>query len=82
MIEKERINVEATVKSLIPHGIYCYEYRDEEFILCPFWSKNHLMPEQENGYCSFLSMADWYGEGQGLLWDQVKECGINEDLDN
>lgn len=76
-----KINVEATVESLIPHGLYCYEYRDDVYIRCPFWSKNHLMPEQENGYCSFLSMADWYGEGQGLLWDQVKECGINEDLE-
>jgi len=76
------LSPEAVVKSLIPHGVYCYQYHGTEFVLCPFWSKNHLMPEQENGYCSFLSMADWYGEGQGLLWDQVKECGINEDLED
>lgn len=36
------------------------------------------MPEQENGYCSYLQKGDW-DLSLGLLWDQVKECGINEE---
>jgi hypothetical protein len=62
------------------------------------------LPEQENGYCSYLEKSDWdineeIGEvtvynmksgekfkmsahllgGNSLLWDQCKECRINED---
>jgi len=57
----------------IPRGVYCY--RGDK--LCPFWSKDYNQPEQENGYCSYLGRGDWENEGFGLLWDQVKECGVN-----
>lgn len=59
---------------------------------CPFWSINKNMPYQNNGYCSLLDLGDWMDDDRniyteektgknmhiGLLWDQVKACGINE----
>ena len=74
------LNPEAAIKSLIPHGLYCYQYHYTEQVTCPFWSRIEGKPEQQNGYCSFLSRGDWE-EGLSHLWDQVKECGINEDLE-
>ena len=68
-------------ESIIPEGLYCYTGHGKTFICCPYWSKRIDKPEQENGYCSFLEHGDWmYGDGSGisLLWDQVKECGVNE----
>jgi len=44
---------------------------------CPHWSKNDNYPRRENGYCAFLGKGDWELDHIGLLWDQVKECGIN-----
>lgn len=72
----------------IPHGMYCYEikyYDDKNHILrtkvCPYWSIDTTKPEQDNGYCSYLQMGDW-DMSLGMLWDQVKECGINEDWED
>lgn len=56
----------------IPHGYYCYDEKG----VCPYWSKRADLPEQENGFCSYLNKSDVQLLG-GLLWDQVKECGIN-----
>ena len=75
------LNPEATIESVIPHGLYCYQHHGEEFILCPFWSRVKNKPEQEDGYCSLLKRGDWE-DGMTHLWDQVKECGINEGLDS
>lgn len=61
----------------IPKGEYCYNgnYR------CPHWSLKKDLPRQSNGYCAYLYMSDvniWDKEKRvGLLWDSVKECGIN-----
>lgn len=72
-------------KYKIPHGNYCYvpigwqgcKYKISP---CPYWSKDPSKPEQQNGYCSYLGYGDWHEDkGFGLLWDQVKECGINEE---
>ena len=60
----------------IPKGIYCYDKNGP----CPYWSANPNKPEQECGHCSYLDWGDWEQEGLTLLWDQVKECGINRDL--
>ena len=62
----------------IPPGPYCY-YGDT---LCPYWDRREDMPEQMNGYCSFLEVGDWEGPGLGMLWDQCKECGVNLDEEN
>ena len=65
-------------KSLIPEGHYCYTGWGEEFKICPYWAKDPTKPEQQSGYCHFLDRGDWE-DGLSLLWDQVKECGINND---
>jgi hypothetical protein len=31
-----------------------------------------------NGYCKFLRAGDWQKDGTFLLWEQLKECGVNE----
>ena len=69
--------------SLIPRGMYCYTFlgwsEDRYKVLpCPYWSIDKTKPPQENGYCHFLERGDWDLGGGGLLWDQVKECEINE----
>ena len=61
----------------IPKGPYCYD----ENGVCPFWCIEPIHPTQENGYCSFLRLGDW-DLSLGLLWDQVKECGVNDDVEN
>jgi hypothetical protein len=60
----------------IPKGVYCYD----ENGICPYWSKQKDKPDHDNGYCSFLGRGDWEVEGLSLLWDQVKECGLNRDI--
>lgn len=71
-------------KSKIPQGLYCYRIVGVNEATggikthpCPYWESRLDKPKQENGYCSFLEEGDWESEGLSLLWDQVKECGIN-----
>lgn len=71
----------------IPYGIYCYELISvsKERVktnVCPYWHRDPTKPEQMNGYCSYMDISDWEGDGFGLLWDMVKECGINEEWDD
>lgn len=72
---------------VIPHGPYCYTILNAphrpikapwviQTKLCPYWSLNKEKPEQMNGYCSYLEKGDWE-DGVDLLWDQVKNCGVN-----
>jgi hypothetical protein len=65
--------VPQTKEELIPQGLYCYDENGK----CPFWWKDIDKPEQENGYCLYMKKGDW-DLGGGLLWDQCKECGVNE----
>jgi len=63
------------VATSIPKGVYCYD----ENGVCPHWSMRADKPEQENGYCSHLKKGDWeFTKYHSLLWDQVKECGIDQ----
>ncbi|RWL23438.1 MAG: hypothetical protein EOR63_32125 [Mesorhizobium sp.] len=77
---------------VIPKGVYCYRplgpgHEDAEgnfrypIELCPYWAMDPSKPHQENGYCAFTKLADWEDNG-GIthLWDQVKECGIDDDF--
>jgi len=64
-------------KNRIPKGIYCYD----ENGICPFWSIREDKEEMENGYCSYLECGDWENRLTSLLWDQVKECGINDEME-
>lgn len=75
-------------EKLIPYGLYCYEiesydYENHRLKIkpCPYWSKDPNKPEQDNGYCSYLQMGDW-DMSLGMLWDQVKECGVNEEWED
>jgi hypothetical protein len=62
----------------IPWGIYCYD----ENGVCPFWKLEKEFSSQENGYCYYLQRGDWYESSAiSLLWDQCKECGINDDVE-
>lgn len=70
----------------IPYGPYCYRISSVDKVVfithvCPYWSKDHTKPDEMNGYCSYLKCGDWEHEGIGLLWDQVKECGVNEEIE-
>lgn len=67
--------------TVIPHGQYCYVPITRDFLglgklvtrVCPYWQYR----DENHGYCAYLEMAD--GEGDCfLLWDQVKECGVNQ----
>lgn len=73
--------------SLIPPGPYCYlslRYSKSQrrllTLVCPYWSLREDKETQNNGYCSFMEEGDWDCPTAGLLWDQVKECGENDDL--
>jgi hypothetical protein len=79
--------------SIIPHGIYCYSHTGNtvdipgwgqvpETKVCPYWSVRDDQPEQENGYCAYLEVGDWEVPWISLLWDQCKECGINDHEEN
>lgn len=65
----------------IPSGVYCYGLTIKD--LCPFQDFHREYDDQMNGYCHYLKQGDWMTiEGWTLmLWDQVKECGINDDVD-
>jgi len=83
--------------SLIPHGPYCYRYLDDlipsknkPIILttkiwwqaCPYLRNKLNAPEQSYGYCIYLDAGDFDDTMHvSLLWDQCKECGVNDDLD-
>lgn len=72
---------ELRVSDLVPKGGYCYD----ENGTCPFWRLSNKHEKQNNGYCSLLRIGDWEWEKSGnstLLWDQCKECGINDELEN
>ncbi len=71
---------------VIPQGIYCYDQNG----LCPHWKHRG-----EFYYCEHLKQAHEGNAPEpttspdpgyehvrefSLLWDQVKECGVNDDL--
>jgi hypothetical protein len=78
----------------IPRGPYCYQVIKQipdvdasrlpilSTRICPYWAgtagKNDAI---DTGYCTFTQTSDDDDKGTGLLWDQCKECGINEDDD-
>ena len=66
--------------SEIPNGYYCYtiiKIIDDKIKCkpCPHLVHHLDRPEQECGECTKFDIKDWI-DGT-LLWDSVKECGIN-----
>lgn len=59
-----------------------------EIELCPYWKRRGDWPEQGYGYCRLMKVGDNTKGRQPngrrrstmLLWDQVKECGINDEI--
>lgn len=53
-------------------------------ICCPYWDKLEGHQYQEDGYCHWMDCGDYFQDENGvpngtmLLWDQVKECGLNK----
>lgn len=78
-------------ESVIPLGSYCYSRigmieepgRPPRMKIkpCPYWGHDPDKPAQQEGYCALLGQGDWEPDGPFLLWDQVKECGLNYDDD-
>jgi len=70
-------------ESVIPKGIYCYTYDENgKTIMCPYWSSRENEYGDLIGCCAYLDTDDEKEEGISLLFDQCKECSINEDLDD
>lgn len=69
--------------NLIPHGEYCYTIEKilsdgtAVIIPCPFWSRRQDKEFDQSGYCSYMKMGDWENDELTLLFDQIKECGVN-----
>jgi hypothetical protein len=74
--------------SVIPVGPYCYTL--VEIVQgdpavpavirtrpCPYWGLREI-EGSKYGYCAHLKTGDWEDDGTLLLFDQVKECGLND----
>jgi len=60
----------------IPQGIYCWDSDGT----CPYWSIQKDKPHQENGFCHFLHKGDGSFEHFSMLFDQVKECNVFQEI--
>ena len=67
-----------TPEELIPEGMYCHDRKGKP---CIYWYSDSNHDEQDNGYCFYLDRGDWESDGLSLLWDQCKECGVNDPHD-
>lgn len=74
-------------ESLIPVGDYCYTPREApsaengwayKVNPCPFLRMLPDKPAQLNGWCDYLKAGDFEENGTSLLFDSVKECGVNQ----
>jgi hypothetical protein len=82
---KEKKELEGLIpEEAIPRGIYCYrllEAKLDTLVIesCPYWDRDEEREKQNCGYCHYLKQGDWMTEHLSLLWDQCKECKINDD---
>ena len=86
--------IEMIKKLLIPkHTIYCYTLkkgkRNKKSWIngykikpCPYFKVLKEKDKYGNAvsYCKLLKMRSEYQDCNNLLWDMVKECGINDDI--
>lgn len=58
-------------------------YIPGRYVMCPFWEQRADKPSDQNGYCRAMKAGDWMGHPNGtmLLFDQCKECGVNDGID-
>lgn len=93
---KELLDITEKVKqkdtSIIPEGPYCYTpigHNKNGYNIkpCPYFDTIKNGEHQNDGYCHFLEEGDTNLDGSdreggfGLLWDQCKNCGINNEDD-
>ena len=75
--EKDLVKVD-DYKDMIPSGIYCYGGTrapgDKQYKVCPHWT----MTIGGVGFCRLLSLSDG-DDNVVALFDQIKECGINDE---
>jgi len=83
MSQETKIN-ETDAKKMIPHGPYCYfgsrNPAAKNYKPCPFWDLRGK--DNRYGYCSYLDRGDDSKDSTLCLWDQVKECGINNEWED
>lgn len=71
------------LEDAIPKGMYCYTFvGNGKTSRCPHWRYLEEYHEQESGYCTYLKKGDADEDGTFILWDQVKEYGVNYNFDN
>ena len=93
---KELLDLTGKIKakdtSMIPEGPYCYTglsydkgvYHTK---VCPYFDHIIASDSQSDGYCHYIEEGDSNLDGSdnldgcGLLWDQCKSCGVNDEID-
>jgi hypothetical protein len=73
-------------ESIIPKGSYCYAFHgwkigeEPKTTICPYFTHKGVSKEtgRHLAYCKFLEQGEENPDTM-LLFDQVKECGINTD---
>ena len=82
-IEEEQSQLDAAIRlnSIdVPRGKYCYDFKDGVKRVCSYWGMDSSKELQQSGFCTLLNIHDWDElDGVPLLWDKVKECGINNE---
>lgn len=59
---------------VIPHHpYYCYSGSLGSG-LCPYWKKT-----ETGARCEYLEVDSVEGDWDNLIWDQIKQCGVNDE---
>jgi hypothetical protein len=78
LMEQNGKSIKEIMKNNIPTGPYCYNEDGK----CPYWSIDETKEQHNNGFYRYINRGDWDRYPFSLLWDEVKECGIKNDLLN
>jgi hypothetical protein len=72
----------------VPKGDFCYKIKKIAYTgggkrvivtkNCPYWCWDEKYPGGRVGHCNLLKVGDMDDDCSGLLFDQIKECGLNE----